>query len=115
MNLLRGKISSDGARFELGNGAIALPGTPAALRGAECILGVRPEHLALGKPGVMLQVEMVEALGADVLVHGMAGGQPVVIRAPAGIQAAAGQTVEAGFDAVSLHWFDPQTSRRIDA
>ncbi|HYD96416.1 MAG TPA: sn-glycerol-3-phosphate import ATP-binding protein UgpC [Noviherbaspirillum sp.] len=113
MNLLHGRI--DGGRFELGDGAaIALPPLPAALAGRECILGVRPEHLVLGTPGVRMQVEMVEALGADVLVHGISGGQRLVLRAPAGTQVAAGQAVEAGFDAASLHWFDRQTTRRIE-
>jgi len=114
MNLLNGKLSSDGTRFELaGNAAVALPSAQAALAGRECILGVRPEHLELGKTGLSLQVEMVEALGADVLIHGLAGGQQMVIRAPAGAQVHAGETIEAGFDAAALHWFDSQTTRRL--
>jgi sn-glycerol 3-phosphate transport system ATP-binding protein len=115
MNLLKGRISGDGSGFELGDGAvIALPSSDSVSAGRECVLGVRPEHLIPGRPGLNLQVEMVEALGADVLIHADAGGQSVVIRAPAGIAVEAGQRMTAGFDAAAVHWFDAQTTRRID-
>jgi sn-glycerol 3-phosphate transport system ATP-binding protein len=115
MNLLKGRISADGMKFELGEGvAVTMPSSISASAGRECILGVRPEHLVLGKPGLSLQVEMVEALGADVLIHAIAGGQAMVIRAAAGIAVEAGQRVTAGFDAAAVHWFDAQTTRRLD-
>ena len=116
MNLITGKVASDGARFELSGGAsIKLPAAQERVLGRECILGVRPEHMTLGRPGLSMKVEMVEALGADVLVHGAAGDQTLVIRAPAGVQVEVGQVVEAGFDAVSMHWFDPATTKRLEA
>ncbi|WP_420476784.1 sn-glycerol-3-phosphate import ATP-binding protein UgpC [Noviherbaspirillum sp. ST9] len=116
MNLLPGKVSSDGTRFELGNGAsAALPVPAGALQSRECILGIRPEHMQLGTPGLSFQVEMVEALGADVLIHGTAGGQPLVLRAPSHVHAEVGETVQAGYDAAALHWFDSKTTRRIEA
>ncbi|HJV84765.1 MAG TPA: sn-glycerol-3-phosphate import ATP-binding protein UgpC [Noviherbaspirillum sp.] len=114
MNLLQGKLSGDGTQFEMGNGErINLPAAQARHANRDCVLGVRPEHLELGKPGISLQVEMVEALGADVLIHGTAGGQSVIIRAPSGIHAEAGQNLTAGFDASAMHWFDPQTTQRL--
>ena len=116
MNLLAGKVSSDGTRFALGNGAsAAMPVHAPALRDRECILGIRPEHMHLGKPGLSFQVEMVEALGADVLIHGVAGGQPLVIRAPSSVHAEVGQIVQAGYETAALHWFDRQTTQRLDA
>jgi sn-glycerol 3-phosphate transport system ATP-binding protein len=114
MNLLRGKVSLDGTAFETGNAQIALPSPQQAMAGKETILGVRPEHLGLGRAGMAMHVEMVEALGADVLIHGLVGGQSVVIRAPAGVAVQAGENITAGFDAGTVHWFDPQTTKRID-
>ncbi|RJF99543.1 sn-glycerol-3-phosphate import ATP-binding protein UgpC [Noviherbaspirillum saxi] len=115
MNLMRGMVSGDGATLAIGDGIqLALPAARSGLSARESILGVRPEHLILGRPGIAMQVEMVEALGADVLVHGVAGGQTLVIRAPAGVQIEAGQRVEAGFDGSAMHWFDPETTRRIE-
>jgi sn-glycerol 3-phosphate transport system ATP-binding protein len=115
MNLLKGRVSNDGLRYELGNGAsITLPFACAELANRECVFGVRPEHIVLGKSGVSLNVEMVEALGADVLIHGDAGGQSMVIRAPAGVEIEPGQNIVAGFDASAMHWFDMQTTRRLE-
>lgn len=115
MNLLPGKVESDGSGFLAGEGAvIPLPAGSRAPRGRECILGIRPEHLALGRPGMALAVEMVEALGSELLVYGQTGGHSVVIRAAAGTRIAVGDRVTAGFDLGSVHWFDPQTTRRLD-
>ncbi len=115
MNLLRGQVSSDGSWFDLGNGAtVSLPTAYNAIADRECILGLRPEHLTLGRPGLTIDVLLVEALGADLLVHAQIGDQPLVVRAPAGTPVAAGERVMAGFDAASLHWFDSATSHRLD-
>jgi len=115
MNLLNGRVDAGGGRFELGNGgAVPLPAGCAAPAGRECILGLRPEHLTIGQPGMAMAVEMVEALGADLLVHGQAAGQSVVVRAPAGTRVAVGEQVTAGFDAACVHWFDTQSRQRIN-
>ncbi|MBK4736852.1 sn-glycerol-3-phosphate import ATP-binding protein UgpC [Noviherbaspirillum pedocola] len=113
MNLLPGRVEAGGARFLLDGDAIALPAGEAPRGVSECILGVRPEHLILGRPGMNIDVEMVEALGADLLVHGRVGGQALVLRAPADAKVASGERVSAGFDAAALHWFDAASSRRI--
>ncbi len=115
MNLLRGQVAADGSQFNLGDAvAVALPAACRAPANRACILGLRPEHLVLGRPGLEMDVELVEALGADLLVHARAGGQPLVIRAPAGTAVTAEQRVTAGFDAASVHWFDSQTSHRLE-
>jgi sn-glycerol 3-phosphate transport system ATP-binding protein len=115
MNLLRGKVESDGSGFQAGEGVvIPLPAGSRAPQGRDCILGVRPEHLVLGQPGMALAVEMVEALGSELLVYGRTGGQSVVIRTATGTRVAVGDRVTAGFDASGVHWFDPQTTRRLD-
>ena len=114
MNLWRGTVTSDGAQFELGDGvSMRLPIARPALAMRDCICGVRPEHLTLGKHGISMEVELVEALGADLLVHARAGGQGLVLRAPASTAIAAGQRVTAGFGAESVHWFDAHTTQRM--
>ena len=115
MNLLHGQVSADGSWFNMGNGAaVSLPTAYSALVNRDCILGLRPEHLTLGRPGLTIEVLVVEVLGADLLVHAQAGDQPLVVRAPAGTPVVAGQRVMAGFDAASVHWFDLETSRRLE-
>jgi sn-glycerol 3-phosphate transport system ATP-binding protein len=108
-------VGAQRTQFELANGAsVMLPPNHTMEAGRECVLGVRPEHLLIGAPGLALDVEMVEALGADVLVHATTGGQSLVIRAPAGIEVTAGDRITAGFHTSSLHWFDQKSTMRID-
>jgi sn-glycerol 3-phosphate transport system ATP-binding protein len=114
MNLLRGKAGADGTFALDGSGAVILPAGAAAPTQGECVLGVRPEHLRLGLPGIAMEVEMVESLGADLLVHGRAGSQTLVIRTPAGTAVSAGQQVSAGFDSATVHWFDAKTTQRLN-
>ncbi len=92
---------------------------PAALANRKVIMGMRPEHMALHAPGLPLDVEMVEILGSEQLIHGRHGDTPVVLRCPVGLTKdfplRLGETVQAGSDGVhALHWFDAETGKRID-
>lgn len=55
--------------------------------GGEIVVGIRPEHFEVGVPGVEMEVEVVEELGADTYLYGhltssdSATGQPVTARA----------------------------------
>ena len=115
MNLLDGRISADGRYFELGQGgSIALPEVERLSPGRALLLGVRPEDLQLHQPGMPLHVELVEMLGADMLVHATIYHQKLVLRVPSDTPVTAGQQVSAGFVTKTLHWFDADTQRRID-
>ncbi|NDP60911.1 MAG: sn-glycerol-3-phosphate import ATP-binding protein UgpC, partial [Oxalobacteraceae bacterium] len=84
MNLLHGRLSADGAQFELEQGLmVTLPCAQPQLANHACVLGLRPEHLLLGRPGLPIAVEVVEMLGADLLVHARLGSQALILRAPA--------------------------------
>ncbi|WDZ95319.1 sn-glycerol-3-phosphate import ATP-binding protein UgpC [Herbaspirillum sp. WKF16] len=121
MNLVQGKLSADGAAFEAEKnglrGVIRLPQAVAAAGGRERILGVRPEHLLPVLDGsaaqMELDVELVEALGAELLVHVRCGGQSLVLRCPANVQVATGQRIGATFGAGDVHWFDAGTTHRL--
>src|SRR5699024_3547863 len=43
---------------------------PPALYGKELIMGLRPEHMLLHQNGIPLEVEMIEILGSEQLIHG---------------------------------------------
>ena len=114
MNLLPGR--ADGTRFHLGSATLDLPA--AAPRAGELLLGVRPEHLQVQPQvpgqGWALQVDMQEMLGAERLLYAQAGGVPLIVRVDATLPPPApGQTVQVGAAAAHLHWFDPQTQKRI--
>jgi sn-glycerol 3-phosphate transport system ATP-binding protein len=122
MNLLRGRVSEDGSRFETaGNGPhLPLPaeGYEGVLpKGRECVLGVRPEHMHAGgaaqAAAAPLEVETCELLGADNLVHGRWGSNDVVVRLPHELRPARGERVAVQLPAARLHFFDPATGARL--
>jgi len=83
------------------------------------LLGVRPEHLAPCAPAeasITLEVDLIEPLGADTLVHGHlgeAGGTRVAARLHASVDARTGR-LPLRFDPAQAHWFDPGSGRRIE-
>ncbi|MEX3630334.1 MAG: sn-glycerol-3-phosphate import ATP-binding protein UgpC [Burkholderia sp.] len=122
MNLLRGRLSTDGSVFEVAEGGPRLPvaGAPGVGRevapSAEWVLGVRPEHMTPqpGMPGAPLAVDSCELLGADNLVHGRWGGSDVVVRLPHADRPAPGTVLPVSLPAHRLHFFDPATGRRAN-
>ena len=116
MNLLHGKLSDTGRQMQIGHTQVSLPLMQieaGRVAGRDLILGVRPEHLFIGMPGLPMEVQLVESLGADLLVHGLCGGQAIVVRTPTGTAVEAGQSTTVGFAADVVHWFDPQTNKRM--
>ncbi|MBY6346149.1 sn-glycerol-3-phosphate import ATP-binding protein UgpC [Providencia rettgeri] len=93
---------------------------PAAVRGRNVFLGIRPEHIQLHVPGVTTQVEMVEILGSEQLLHLGCGDYRIIVRCPIEqtrqypIQL--GEAIQIGYmPPHPLHWFDRDTGLRIDA
>ena len=77
------------------------------------ILGIRPEHLDVGDTGWSLQVETVELLGAERLVHARLGDESLIIRTHEDQGAPAiGSTIRAQPREDRLHWFDAETGKR---
>ena len=116
MNLVHGRVSAAGSHFEHDSGVLSLPEPCTALAGRAVVLGVRPEHVTLRPEGGLaaFEVETVEALGADHLIHGVLLGQNVVFRGDnhmyipeVGIRAGL------EFSAEHVYWFDPETTKRI--
>src|SRR5471030_3009398 len=53
--------------------------------GQDVLLGVRPEHLepcAQGEAMLTVDVDLIEPLGADTLVHGVVNGARIIVRLP---------------------------------
>jgi len=112
MNLLRGR--ADGSRFAV-DGATLVLEAPVP-RAGDLLLGLRPEHAELdtGAAGWPLQVEMIEMLGAERLVHGRIGALPFTVRQDSTLAAPRiGDTVPLQATSGHLHWFDTATQRRI--
>jgi sn-glycerol 3-phosphate transport system ATP-binding protein len=110
MNLLEG--TARGRAFTVGDVTLPLP--QAAPRDGRLILGVRPEHLSRGGEGWPMTVEMVEALGAQHLLHGRIGGQRVIV-SEAGLEDKLhdGDVLQLAAQPGKLHWFDAQSQQRL--
>jgi sn-glycerol 3-phosphate transport system ATP-binding protein len=83
--------------------------------GRPITVGVRPEHLHLDRsaPALRLKAELVEALGADTIVHGTIAGAPLLARLPGTERVIAGDEVPLTCDPAQVHVFDVATGRRI--
>jgi sn-glycerol 3-phosphate transport system ATP-binding protein len=88
------------------------------------LLGVRPEHLepcSASEAMLTIEVDLIEPLGADTLVHGHLGtpggdasSTRVATRLPADRPAQAGR-LAVRYAASNAHWFDPESGKRIEA
>ncbi|PPD14097.1 MAG: sn-glycerol-3-phosphate ABC transporter ATP-binding protein UgpC [Methylobacterium sp.] len=85
------------------------------------VLGIRPEHLHEQPMGpdtltVEIVVSAVEAVGAETYLYGALHGHgpELIVRVPGRATHAPGQRIRACAEASQLHFFNPQTGRRID-
>jgi sn-glycerol 3-phosphate transport system ATP-binding protein len=117
MNFLPATLAEGGtmARLEAGP-LIPLPdGRRAGADGLALTVGIRPEHLCLSDDGLPLQVDLVEPLGSETLVHGrllVPGEAPVVVKLPG--HAPAGGRLNVALQPDRAHVFDRATGRRIE-
>jgi multiple sugar transport system ATP-binding protein len=126
MSFFNATLRDGGARLEAG--AFSLP-APRAIRGVAAgrdgkrvVVGVRPENLIeAGKPtrgesaNVSLEVEIVEPLGHEVILHGRAGEDILVAKLDPSRVPALGERVEIAVELDALHLFDPDTEKRLIA
>ena len=91
-----------------------------AYRGKEVLLGVRPEHI--GEPGahdwpnsarLTGQIDLVETIGHEVIVHANAGDAMVVAKFGAHRIPKFGEDIELEIDCDAMHLFDVQTEQRL--
>ena len=117
MNLFEGKVTADGAGFELvSGGRMPLPQQRSDLVDQRLTLGIRPEHLKLVtvSEGLSVSPDVTDRLGADTLIHCHADPERkalVTIR----LEGGRGEVSDAfGITPVStdhVHFFDPETGQ----
>jgi multiple sugar transport system ATP-binding protein len=86
-----------------------------AREGRDVIVGIRPEHFAIGTSSVSLtcDVQVVEPLGSDTLIHFAIGSETLTARMPPETRILAGETLKIAVDPTKIHLFDAQTERAI--
>ncbi len=131
MNFMPGRIAADGATLALqsGQNLRIVPDRLAAHADTPVMIGIRPEHLtpcAEGEADFSLAVEMVETLGADVLVHGSLadarkqavcgegeGEARMAVRLPGHALVREGEILPLHAAEESLHLFDSENHIRL--
>jgi len=125
MNILPAHLSDDGAEVELFGGRMPVSAqfkqAALAMRGRDVMLGIRPEHIGAATEidwtqthTLQGQVEMVELLGHEAILHFKVGDQVLTGRLRShGNLPAAGDTVSMQLKCEAIHLFDPVTELRL--
>ena len=110
MNLVRGELHGD--KLAVGPAIVGLGGyAPAS--GAVTI-GVRAEDLRVARPeeeALPFRLDYIEELGAQRLVHGLVGDQPLTAALP--LEAELHDEMQLAFDMHRLHFFSAETGKRL--
>jgi sn-glycerol 3-phosphate transport system ATP-binding protein len=119
MNFLDAAIDRDGAAVRVGPHRLPLPAPLAEWAERPVTLGIRPEHLAPAAADgadLVVEIELVELLGADTIVHGRLLGTDAVLLARLAGDAAltAGGRLPVTGASRHLHLFDPDTGHRLE-
>lgn len=83
--------------------------------GRPVVLGIRPEHVALGSEGLPATVETTEYFGADSIIACRAGSQRVLVRIPGKPSLDKGTAVHLSWPPAAAHIFDQESGLRRDA
>ncbi|RYE10008.1 MAG: ABC transporter ATP-binding protein [Hyphomicrobiales bacterium] len=120
MNFFKGNISDSSIAIDTLNVPLnAYQFEKPAGANVEGVLGIRPEHIAVGeearKMPVQLEseIEIVEPMGSETVGYTKIGGQAVTFRCSSDIPLEAGQKVMLGFDPARGSVFDAQSGARL--
>ncbi|KUI97311.1 sn-glycerol-3-phosphate import ATP-binding protein UgpC [Vibrio sp. MEBiC08052] len=114
MNILNGLVTTDG--LELGQYELKMDTTWWEL--GSVMLGMRPEHIQIVEDHPMFEanIEMMEALGADLLLYCHIRGsedQKLIIRVHGDRQFDIGETLSLAIALEHLHLFDATSEQRL--
>ena len=121
MNFLPGTVADSGQGVMLDGSNQVLPfPSPSSDSRDKVTVGIRPEHLepvSVDAATLELAVDLVEALGADSLVHGqLAGatrGSAVTVRVDGAQRVSAGETLFLAVAPGHVHFFDADDGQRL--
>jgi len=127
MNFFRGRLSDSGALSIAGEGAqLSLPESYAqslaTYRAREIIAGIRPEDLqrdrllAAGQGAALHGViDLVECIGSEAFLHLKLGAWPLIAKVEPQNLPAVGAPIILAAAPERIHFFDPETGKRIGA
>ncbi|WP_282176030.1 sn-glycerol-3-phosphate import ATP-binding protein UgpC [Vibrio nereis] len=115
MNILDGEVTAEG--LKLGNTLYPLP--TEALNLGIIHIGLRPEHLCIAQdnPWLEVEVELIEALGADLLLYCTTqdeSAQKLVVRVDGHSDIKIGDCLGIDIKPQHIHLFDRKTQKRVE-
>jgi multiple sugar transport system ATP-binding protein len=115
MNMIGGRIRSNGSMIFEGSGGVKFPlgAAPAESNGRPVIYGVRPEHFSLSDDGVEAEVQVVEPTGSELQVAAKMGGADIVVVFRERHQFRPGDKIRLKPDPRLVHLFDEATGKRL--
>ncbi|MFW2589771.1 ABC transporter ATP-binding protein [Sagittula sp. SSi028] len=116
MNMVQATVTMKGGapRAEFHGQSLPLAPLPDLAEGKAVTLGIRPEFVTLGQGGVSVDVDLVETLGSEALIHASLGGDPFVIRhSTIGGAPALGDTAQFTIAPDLLRVFDGDTGQAL--
>ena len=114
MNFLAGTAEAGGRVGLNGGGTIAAAGN--LTQGRKVTVGIRPEHLTPCAPSaasLVGSVEVIEALGADTLLHVAVAGGSIIARLPHGAPATIGEPIALAAAPGRVYLFDTESGTRL--
>ena len=116
MNLIPGRLENGGAA--IGDANLPLGGVGRAEDGRPVLVGMRPEHLEPAADGPLaLEVQLLERLGADTILHGKlcGNGTSLTARSSGTFAPRLGERLNFTIRPHHIHLFDPEIGRRLTA
>jgi multiple sugar transport system ATP-binding protein len=123
MNFVAATVRDGGAALAASRFSLPVPAallsTTSGRDGMKVVVGIRPEHIsdpseARGRTAKLTaDIEIVEPLGDEVIVHARVGGDPLVYKTPPAVAPEAGQKREIAVKLDQLHLFDAATEQRL--
>jgi multiple sugar transport system ATP-binding protein len=116
---------ADDGTLKLGGTTLELSGNAAKAaaqnRGRDLLIGFRPEDLTLNGHDassavrIPAQIDVVEYLGHEELLHAQSEGHEIVALVSSDKKVQAGENVEFSIHSDKLHVFDPETELNLTA
>ena len=120
MNFIKGRLEGNGGApvFRSGGRALSMAGytfagTPAL--GQDTILGVRPEHLDLDRPGTWqgFTIDIVEPMGADMVIWASDPDGTLQVRTSGNRKAAPGDALSLAINPAEVSLFAAESGERL--